>query len=103
MADKLTLTTDGTGRGAFARTLLDRVVDALPDGVLVMDSEWRIVYANDMARRISRVEPEYIGKGTHWEHYPETLGTSIEAAYREAMATGVERVLEPYYFARFTI
>jgi len=103
MADKLTLTTDGTGRGAFARTLLDRVVDALPDGVLVMDSEWRIVYANDMARRISRVEPEYIGKGTHWEHYPETVGTSIEAAYREAMATGVERVLEPYYFARFTI
>ena len=102
MADKLTVSIDGTGDGAFARTLLGRVVDALPDGVLVLDSEWRIVYANDTARKISRVEPEYIGKGTHWEHYPETLGTSVETAYREAMASGVERVLEPYYFERFT-
>ena len=88
---------------ALPGALLSLVLDGLPEGVLVMDKQWRIIYANANARSISRVLPEYIGHGTHWEHYPETLGTSVEADYREAMATGVGRVLDPYYFAPFDI
>ncbi len=89
--------------GVLPGSLLSLVLDGLPEGVLVMDKQWRIIYANATARKISRVLPEYIGQGTHWEHYPEALGTSVEAAYREAVATGVGRVLEPYYFAPFDI
>jgi PAS domain S-box-containing protein len=82
---------------------LMQVFDALPDGVLLMDRDFRITYANQTARRISRIRPEDISSKSHWELYPDTLGTTIEDAYRGVMNTRVERELEPFYYKPFDI
>ncbi len=77
-------------------------LDHLPDGVLFLDRTWRITYANERARRISRIAPEALNGPTHWELYPETVGTETERKYRRAMEERVEEELE-FYYAPFHI
>jgi PAS domain S-box-containing protein len=77
---------------------LAQLFDDLPDGVLLMDRAWRITYANKAARAISRIRPEFINSKTHWELYPETVGTVVEREYREVMETRVARSMEPFFW-----
>jgi PAS domain S-box-containing protein len=82
---------------------LARVIEDLPDGIMLLDEGWRITFANRQARKISRVTPaDYNGK-THWELYPETLGTSIDEIYRAVMADRVERTVDAFYYEPFKI
>ena len=74
----------------------------LPDAVLVLDREWRITFANGAARRISRLSPADLNSRTHWELYPETVGTSLESLYREVMRSAMSAHLE-YYHAPFDL
>jgi len=81
---------------------LHDVVERIPYAVLFLDRDWRIVYANAEARRLSRIPSEAIGSKTHWELYPEIVGTEIERRYRAAMESGVfDRV--QHYHGRFDI
>jgi PAS domain S-box-containing protein len=73
------------------------LLERLPDAVLVLDREWRIIFANDQARRISRLSPDDLNDRTHWELYPETAGTSVERVYREVAETGVSAHFEHYH------
>jgi PAS domain S-box-containing protein len=81
---------------------LRRVLDRLPDGVLFLDREWRLTYANEQARRISHIRPQDLHNLTHWELYPETAGTEQERKYRRVMDERVEEELE-FYYAPFKI
>jgi PAS domain S-box-containing protein len=78
------------------------LVDNLGEGVIFLDREWRITYANASARRISRIEPRHLNGPSHWELYPATVGTPLETIYRRSMD---ERVpLEHAFFhAPFSI
>ena len=38
--------------------ILEQILEGLPDGVCLLDYEWRIIYANATARDISRIRPE---------------------------------------------
>jgi PAS domain S-box-containing protein len=82
-----------TDISADLRYMLDR----LPDGVLFMDCEWRITYANEQARRISRIGPEHLNSKSHWELYPSTVGTEQERKYRRVMNEGATEELEFFY------
>jgi PAS domain S-box-containing protein len=73
------------------------ILDHLPDGVLFLDDEWRITYANEQARRISRIRPEHLNNRSHWDLYPATLGTEVETKYRRAMELRIAEDLEFYY------
>ena len=73
------------------------VLDRMPDGVLFMDREWRLTYANQQARRISRIRPQDLNGPTHWELYPATVGTEQERKYRRVMEERVEEQLEFFY------
>lgn len=73
------------------------VLDKLPDGVLFMDREWRITYANDMGRKISRLHPEDLNGPTHWELFPAAVGTEQEERYRRVMEQRVTEELEFFY------
>jgi PAS domain S-box-containing protein len=77
------------------------VLDELPDVILLLDANWRIVYANQTARRVSRIKPENLNRETLWELYPEIAGTNLEKAYRESAATGIERVVDAFYYEPF--
>jgi PAS domain-containing protein len=56
-------------------TALTQLIEILSNGICIMDEEFRITYANLMARRISRIRDEDLNNRTHWEMYPETVGT----------------------------
>lgn len=73
------------------------ILDNLPDGVIFMDREWRITYANKQARSISRIRPEDLNGPTHWELWPATVGTEQDRKYHRVMDDRVEEELEFYY------
>lgn len=73
------------------------LIEALSDGVIILDRNWRIVYANAAARRISRIEPEHLNGPSHWELYPATVGTEQERVYRRCMEERIPLDHEFYY------
>jgi PAS domain S-box-containing protein len=70
---------------------------AMSEGFLVLDEDFRITEINAEALRIDgRSENELLGK-THWEAYPASVGTAVEAAYRRAMTERVPVELDHRY------
>ncbi len=82
---------------------LAQILEGLPDGILLIDHQWRILYANQTARTISRILPEHFHSKTHWELYPETLGTSIEHTYRAVMDTRRELTIDAFFYPPFNV
>jgi PAS domain S-box-containing protein len=87
-----------------ARTAIDAsnarytsVLAAMGEGFLVLDEEYRITEINAEGLRLDgRPENELLGK-THWEAFPASLGTPVEAAYRRAMTERVPVELTHHY------
>ena len=77
--------------------MLSSVLARLPEAVLILDRDWRIVFANEEARRVSRLQPEDLNSKTHWELFPDTLGTPVEQLYRSCMDSGTSGQIEYFY------
>ena len=73
------------------------LLQGLGDGIVIFDYEWRMTYANDEARRISRIEPRHLNGPSHWEVFPETVGMPIEALYLRSMKERISLEIEFYY------
>ncbi len=54
---------------------LTRLLSQVPEGILCLNRDWVITFANDEAFRRSPVTPADINKRTYWEVYPYILGT----------------------------
>ncbi|HEV2273021.1 MAG TPA: PAS domain-containing protein [Acidobacteriaceae bacterium] len=78
------------------------LVEKCPEGIVFLDREWRITYANESARRISRIEPHHLNGPTHWEIYPATVGTRQEEVYRTSMEQRISLEHE-FYYAPFDV
>jgi PAS domain-containing protein len=76
---------------------LARLVASLPEAILCFDRNWVITYANAEAIRISRIEPSDIHTKTHWQLFPETVGTPLERAYRSVMQMREPQHIEHFY------
>jgi PAS domain S-box-containing protein len=76
---------------------LARLVAHLPEAILCFDRNWIMTYANAEAMRVSRIKLSDIHTKTHWELYPETVGTALERAYREVMQNREPRHIEHFY------
>ena len=87
----------GQGNPPSVEGDLGHLLQSLSEGVIVLDREWRIIYANDSARRISRIEPHSINGPSHWELYPATVGTPQEIIYRRSMDERIPLEHEFYY------
>lgn len=77
--------------------MLAEAVQSLSDGLLLMDRDFRIVFANERARQISRLRSEDLHGPTHWELFPSTLGTVVEEKYRRVMEERVPEEFEVFY------
>jgi PAS domain S-box-containing protein len=78
-----------------AADILAKVADAF----LLLDPQWRIVYANREACRINQKPlEEFVGR-THWEEWPASVGAEVERQYRRAMAEQVEVHFEHHYLS----
>jgi signal transduction histidine kinase/PAS domain-containing protein len=93
----------GTGEQHVSALLRTRVAEDLPelfenlpDAVILIDRDWRLIYANRASRKVSRILPEYFGQSL-WELYPD-LAPELERAYREAMMLREERHLPTFYY-----
>jgi PAS domain S-box-containing protein len=73
------------------------LIDTFSDGVIFLDRDWRIIYANESGRRMSRIRPEDINGASHWELYPATVGTLQERIYRRSMNERIPLTHEFYY------
>jgi PAS domain S-box-containing protein len=60
------------------RHYLEQILSALNEAVLLLDPEWRILYANQNACRISGPTREQLIGNTLWKAYPSTAGTELE-------------------------
>src|SRR5579862_5826882 len=76
---------------------LGHLIEILTDGIIFLDREWRITFANQAARRISHIRDEDLNGPTHWELYPDTVGTRQELIYRASMERRISLDHEFYY------
>jgi len=83
--------------GVETRDEIMSFVERFGEGVIFLDREWRITFANESARRISRIEDRHINGASHWEIYPDTVGTPQEDVYRASMEKRVSLEHEFYY------
>ncbi|MDW5264837.1 MULTISPECIES: PAS domain-containing sensor histidine kinase [Acidobacteriaceae] len=72
------------------------LLDASPDAIIAFDRDFRIVYANPQAIRISQLETDgFIGK-IYWDIRSESRGTILEENFLAAMHNRVSRQFEFY-------
>lgn len=76
---------------------LAHLIAQLPEAVLCCNTNWTVTYANAEAARISRLQPSDINTKTHWQLFPETVGTDLERAYRNVMQTRIAQRIEHFY------
>jgi PAS domain S-box-containing protein len=76
------------------------VLEHMAEAFIALDPEWRIIYMNREAERINgKPRGESIGR-THWEEWPASVGTQVEAEYRRAMTERVPIAFD--YHARWS-
>jgi PAS domain S-box-containing protein len=76
---------------------LARLLNRLPEAILCFNRNWVITFANSEAMRVSRIKPTDLHNTTHWELFPETIGTDLERGYRSVMETRSPRHVEYFY------
>ncbi|GAA1688574.1 hypothetical protein GCM10009792_05500 [Microcella alkalica] len=69
-------------RAAILQQRLDLTLNSLSDGLIFLDDEWRLLYANDRAEElVGRTFSEIEGHSL-WESFPELADTELEVAYQ---------------------
>ena len=81
---------------ADAESGLRRVADAMTEGFVVVDPQWRITFANQVTARYAN-EPVAPFEGRDvWQVFPTLAGTELETALRAAAASGEPAVIETW-------
>jgi PAS domain S-box-containing protein len=76
---------------------LDRAINRVDDGFLVLDRDWRIRYLNvAAARQLGREVDDLLGRNI-WEEFPTAVGSPFEIRYREALDTQEQVEFEEYF------
>lgn len=82
-----------------AHQRIEAVLESMSDAFVSLDRDWRITYINQAAARLNEKPREASLGRSHWDEWPETVGTEVERQYRKAM-----RLQAPVHFEhRFVI
>lgn len=73
------------------------LLERMSDGFIALDREWRIVYMNRAARAAGEPSGDEVIGRSHWEQWPQTVGTEVERQYRLAMETQCPVTFEHCY------
>ncbi|HSV12751.1 MAG TPA: PAS domain S-box protein, partial [Tepidisphaeraceae bacterium] len=74
--------------GEFRLGVAAFLIEELPDAVVLVDAQWRIIVANAEARRRLAIDPTP-GSVTLWAVMPEAIEQSRDVLYRRAMSDRV--------------
>lgn len=79
-------------------TRLTEIMAASQDGISIIGRDWRILYQNAQADRVTAPEGDVIGRSL-WELFPEGLyeGSPAEVNYRRAMEARLPASFEHFY------
>ena len=80
-----------------ANARLQKTIDSITDGLLVLDKAWRYTYVSERAGKIIGMAPEDLVGGCAWELFPLAVGTRFYDDYHQAMASGEPVHFEEYY------
>jgi PAS domain S-box-containing protein len=80
-----------------AHQRLQKTIDSITDGLLVLDREWRYTYFSEQAARIIRVRREDVIGRVVWELFPQAKGTKFYELYHRAVQTGEPQHFEEFY------
>ena len=91
------LVRERTAQLAEANRRTAAALDSVNEGFVILDRDWRFVFANAAAERfILKSRAELLGKG-QWELFPEASHRRFGAEYRRAVAEGVPVHFEEFY------
>jgi diguanylate cyclase (GGDEF)-like protein len=74
-----------------------QILDHITDGVMALDHEWKFRSINCTAARLLKRRSEDLLSREIWAEYPDLIGSSYEAAYRQAAETGVPSTATDFY------
>jgi PAS domain S-box-containing protein len=74
-------------------TLLENISEAFE----AFDRDWRFIYVNREAERLLGMPREALLGRSHWELYPDTLGTALEHHFRRAASERIPIAFENHY------
>jgi len=75
---------------------LARLLSQVTEGIVCVDRNWIVTFANEEASHRGRIAPADIGTKTFWEVYPHLMGDELEHVYRGVMRTGEKTSVEYY-------
>jgi two-component system sensor histidine kinase UhpB len=73
------------------------ILDRISDGFLAVDKEWRYVYLNETAAKLTNRKASSLIGLNMWEEYPDDVGSDFHKALQRAMKTQEYVFLESYY------
>jgi PAS domain S-box-containing protein len=76
---------------------LEALLEQIPEAIACYDRDWHLIYANSEALRAGQISRRDLGAKTHWDLYPELVGTPLEQTYRNAMETRTPAGFEHFY------
>jgi diguanylate cyclase (GGDEF)-like protein len=74
-----------------------QILDHITDGVMALDREWKFRNINRTAARLLKRRSEDLLDREIWAEYPDLIGSSYEAAYRQAAETGMPSTATDFY------
>jgi len=83
---------------ATVQAQLALLTQHLSDALMLMDADFRILWANPGALRISNLTTADFNGRTLWEIYPGVYESPLGIAYREAVATREQRQVRGFYY-----
>ena len=83
--------------GADLAPVALEVFEALPDGVVVLDREWRVCYANPAAATPMGAPPAELVGHDSTSLFPEVHGTIFGDGHRRVMQSRVAETVDAYY------
>lgn len=78
---------------------LDNTLDAISDGFVTLDPEWRFTYANQQAQELLNMPGKNLIGKTLWDALPRLIGSPYEATFRKAMKLNQPTRFDGYYRA----
>lgn len=74
-----------------------QILDHITDGVMSLDREWKFRNLNRTAAGLLKRRPADLLGREIWAEYPDLIGSSYEAAYRQAAETGMPSTATDFY------
>jgi PAS domain S-box-containing protein len=73
------------------------IFDNMAEGFALIDTEWRILRMNAEGLRLTNLTPERVIGSSHWDLWPDLLGTPVEALYRQVRDEHISGTIDiPY-------